>query len=449
MLKADTTEEEEGIAFAAENAESDWGNILSEDSTNATSTTLDDVEDDGKPMDEMKQLSLMFPTINSYTLKHTLDKNQNNVDNAINELLNYSFLDEEGTNENAKGISGFAEEFIVPGKKKGKKKGRNVKTNFSDDESGYSTPNTSKWDDVNSQADDISNKLGIPRTHVRSALHKFGTRSAALQPLVTAHGECSNTPETSSHLENINKITAIYPRLDTSLVNGLLKLCKSDMVVARNYAELMDRNQTRILNSAVASASSSKRPVSLDQPLLPADWQKVANRRSLNATKVSVWDARTIAAAHADARNEAYDKAQQAHRKAKSDRTMGGAATYYAEEGKKHALKMKDFSDFAAEQLVNENSSGNTLDLHGVTVEQAVKITRERVTAWWALPKSADSRKTGQFHVITGMGRHSKNGDSRLGPAVSKMLMRERWRIQVNQGYITVLGAQQNVGVKK
>ena len=44
------------------------------------------------------------------------------------------------------------------------------------------------------------------------------------------------------------------------------------------------------------------------------------------------------------------------------------------------------------------------------------------------------------FKIVTGIGSHSKNHAPRIGPAVTKMLVREGWRVEVGHGELLVTG---------
>ena len=44
------------------------------------------------------------------------------------------------------------------------------------------------------------------------------------------------------------------------------------------------------------------------------------------------------------------------------------------------------------------------------------------------------------YRVVTGLGRHSKNGTARLGPAVARCLVREGWKVEVERGALVVTG---------
>ncbi|RVD86441.1 uncharacterized protein DFL_004717 [Arthrobotrys flagrans] len=241
-----------------------------------------------------------------------------------------------------------------------------------------------------------------------------------------------------------------HPRLLQSHVVGLVKMCKDDIPSAFKLAELLNRRQLHKLTvETTPRTPNPKSPTSPTAVSSSNSWTIVGSPRktptsprSPTSPRMSYRTAALAANDHAAARNEAYNKASAAYRRSKSDHLMGAVATYYAEEGKNHGTRLRAYSDMAAEALVDENSTEYTLDLHGVTVQQALKITNERVTSWWVKTNSNDSRVVIPFNIITGIGTHSKGGQSRLGPAVSKMLIKDNWKIQVRPGSITVLGVQ-------
>ncbi|KAK4135013.1 hypothetical protein BT67DRAFT_449288 [Trichocladium antarcticum] len=96
-----------------------------------------------------------------------------------------------------------------------------------------------------------------------------------------------------------------------------------------------------------------------------------------------------------------------------------------------------------AEARVNQQSTDTTLDLHGAFVLDGVRITRQRVWGWWeGLPgeaRSAEAKKRG-FTVVTGVGKHSVGGVSRLRQAVGAYLKNDGWRAEVLTGSFYVTG---------
>ena len=150
---------------------------------------------------------------------------------------------------------------------------------------------------------------------------------------------------------------------------------------------------------------------------------------------------------HDLAKVAAFTKASAAHRKAKSNALMGGAAAYYGQVGRENAALSSAASEQAADEHVASQSTSTQLDLHGVDVRNAVRIAQEKVEEWWDnLGESrvngrigADDRQAG-YRIVVGLGRHSEGGKSKLGPAVTKMLKDERWRIESAGPVIVVKG---------
>jgi hypothetical protein len=95
---------------------------------------------------------------------------------------------------------------------------------------------------------------------------------------------------------------------------------------------------------------------------------------------------------------------------------------------------------------VARQSSPYDLDLHGVTVANAVRIARERVQAWWdglgdqKYVRGGGRNSHGGFNIVCGVGHHSLDRKSHIGPAVWNMLLKEGWRVELNRGSMLVTG---------
>ncbi|EGX53733.1 hypothetical protein AOL_s00004g392 [Orbilia oligospora ATCC 24927] len=454
-LKAETIVDE---ADGADLSDFNNYNVFTDEDTNTTLTSVSKSEKGAggdreiTADDPVYPLTVMFPSTAVFTLRHTLQKCGSDVDRAIDELLNLGFLDGEG--EGLKGVEAFSEDsmHLNSSRRKGKKKVNRQSQSGNileelDAAGGGTAP--SKWEQMETEVTFLATKLNVPPQIAKSAYHKHGSLSSTLVALIESHGEGDTIPEDASHLENISSIMAKHPRLLQSHVVGLVKMCKDDIPSAFKFAELLNRRQLHKLT--VETTPQTPNPKSPTSSIVPSSdpWNFVVSPRrtptsprSPTSPRMSYRTAALTANDHAAARNEAYNKASAAYRRSKSDHLMGAVATYYAEEGKNHGTRLKAYSHMAAEALVNENSTEYTLDLHGVTVQQALKITNERVTSWWVQINSNDTRAVIPFNIITGIGTHSKGGQSRLGPAVSKMLIKGNWKIEVRPGNIMVLGVQ-------
>lgn len=143
------------------------------------------------------------------------------------------------------------------------------------------------------------------------------------------------------------------------------------------------------------------------------------------------------------------------------DGGRGGIAWHYADEARRLDAKSRAWSLRASQALVEDrrraavgvvrpgtqptashNAASNTIDLHGVTVHEALSIVREQVTRWYSRP--GPGLKSPPFKIVTGVGRHSPHQIAVLRPAIAKMLDREGWRYDIDhqRGFITVRGTK-------
>jgi hypothetical protein len=126
---------------------------------------------------------------------------------------------------------------------------------------------------------------------------------------------------------------------------------------------------------------------------------------------------------------------------------MGGAAAYYSQEGRSFSALSSQATARAADQLAARQSTPSEVDLHGIDVLNGVRIAQDRVGQWWAKlgenrvngRVGAESRQAG-YRVVVGLGTHSVGGKGKLGPAVSKVLRDQGWKIENNGAVILVKG---------
>lgn len=179
---------------------------------------------------------------------------------------------------------------------------------------------------------------------------------------------------------------------------------------------------------------------------------------------------RLIAEEYRMRRDEALRKAASAWRSRRSgvrsgDRAGGGGSSgiawHYADEARRLDAKSRAWSLRASQALVEDRrraaigverpdvqptaaniAVSNTIDLHGVTVHEALSIVREQVTRWYARP--GPGMNPPPFKIVTGVGRHSPHQIAVLRPAIAKMLDREGWRYDVDhqRGFIIVRGTK-------
>lgn len=123
---------------------------------------------------------------------------------------------------------------------------------------------------------------------------------------------------------------------------------------------------------------------------------------------------------------------------------MSGAASYYSSVSRDASASLRSHEAAVADALVAGHSRPGEVDLHGVTVRDAVRIARVEVESWWEAQGREWARegkaKAAGLRVVTGVGRHSESGKGKLGPAVGGMLVREGWKVEIGEGVIEVAG---------
>jgi hypothetical protein len=117
-------------------------------------------------------------------------------------------------------------------------------------------------------------------------------------------------------------------------------------------------------------------------------------------------------------------------------------AVVYTERAREERGAFTALASRAAEAHVTQQSTATMLDLHGVYVMDGVRITKQRVWNWWnslGEDRKALARRDG-FTVVTGVGKHSVGGVSRLRQAVGAYLRNDGWRVETLTGSFYVTG---------
>lgn len=410
--------------------------------------------------DKVVYLSEMFPSVDLFTVRHTLKKCDQDIDRSMDVLLNLAFFDElqpevdDGVKVSIpKGVDGFEEESngaVGPKKrqKKKKAKGRNGKSReqLQSLSSPLDEPHsaTNKWDVGKADVDFIYSRTSplLKREAVASAYHANGASlPATIRSLATANApkEEHKIGDDTVLASQVAELVHEFSSVPLITLAGLLKITRGSISAANELATAMVKSPSPAPLSEMIKITSP--PIALDVD------EETPRRSAAGSRSLRNYDlAQSTAGSHFLASAEAFSKATTAYRRGKSDRLMGGAAAYYSAVGRDHLEKAKREVSAAADALVDSQSTPTMLDLHGVSVQDAVRIANNKVAEWWDAQGDAKYIRGGNnptrqgYRIVTGAGRHSRDGTSRLGPAVGKMLAREGWRFEVDEGVLTVVG---------
>ncbi|KEF51853.1 uncharacterized protein A1O9_12191 [Exophiala aquamarina CBS 119918] len=396
-------------------------------------------------------LSNVFPDIPRRELGVILESHAGSLDKATDELLNLSFL-YQGTGDAfpevtpvPKGVEAFAEDAMRP--RKGRKKRRNRTTDSSRTSSASSylpddeISNYNVWSTMSDDVQFICSRTDLPAQTVRSIYHSNGARlgrTIRALAIKEAATKKSSTDDPIMELQ-IAEFTTDFESVPKAELYGLLTLARNIPSAARELLEVM-MDVNRKDGTANIALDAQYAPIKLedDQPL-----DSPSSSSSWTTMKPA---ARDSAAIHRAAASHSFNQASAAFKKSKSDRLMGGAAAYYSQVGHDRMRVAKEMHAAEADALVARQSSTTVLDLHGVSVADAVRIASDRTQSWWDGLGDAKYASGGGgpmragFKIVTGVGTHSKNHAPRIGPAVSKMLIRDGWRVEIGHGEVVVTG---------
>lgn len=394
----------------------------------------------------------MFPDIPKQELLAILESHEGSLDRATDELLNLSFLkqgNEENTGETPvlKGIDGFVEG--VNGPRKGRKKRRQKPTDSSRASSASSylpdeeTNSRNVWSTMSEDVQFICSRTHLQPQSVRSIYHSNRAHLGRTIRSLALKESAANKPDIDEDAVielQIAEFNTDFESVPKELLYGLLSLARNIPSAARELLEAM-MSVDRQYESSDLTLNAQYVPIKLeDDSLQPSHSPSTPTWTTLNP------NARTSAAIHQAAASHSFNQARAAYKKGKSDRLMGGAAAYYAQVGHERMRAAKEIYAAEADTLVARQSSATTLDLHGVSVADAVRIANDRTQRWWdglgdaKYASGGGGHMRAGFKIVTGVGTHSKNHAPRIGPAVSKMLIREGWKVEIGHGELIVTG---------
>ncbi|RKP13718.1 hypothetical protein BJ684DRAFT_19820 [Piptocephalis cylindrospora] len=167
-----------------------------------------------------------------------------------------------------------------------------------------------------------------------------------------------------------------------------------------------------------------------------------------------VEECRQQASLAASRRNQAYRAAARAFRSAPRGGRMGEAAAYYASEARRHDASVRQWHSMATQVILDRQGPSHALqaqgmevirvDLHGLTVPEACASALTAANSWWDREcTSGSARRPRSLRLITGLGKHSKGGRSKLQPAVEAALRRDGWTSRREGGAILLEGSMQ------
>ena len=118
------------------------------------------------------------------------------------------------------------------------------------------------------------------------------------------------------------------------------------------------------------------------------------------------------------------------------------AAGVYVERAQEHGRSALQARSMSADILVQQTATANKIDLHGVTVQDGLRISLQKVQSWWQNLGEFRSRKAKEnpFTIITGVGKHSAGGVSQLRRAIVPALLQDGWKLEIGTAGFDIVG---------
>lgn len=466
----------------ASNAE-DGSKVLWSDS--ATTTTLPSASSIASITDssqsnetaEMEFLHVSFPNKSADYLTDAFNRSGRDIELAIDTILSEDFLENEAreAKPGSEPLISHPQTHLydidssVNKKKRNRSKTRQVKGVVSLTDvmhtptgSGRNTPDLdsadNKWVIVNSQIEYLSSLFGIPSSKVMSTYHSCqGNLRAAIFDIIASKQPADNQMPSKEDLEQVSELFVLFPHRDKNLILRILVAVNKITSDAVDLLFKLDELPAEV-PIGVDDSSSTARPKI--PTAVAAAASLVAETEDADALRDPA-ACKRIAQEYIIKRDDCYRKAAEAYRRSRSEgngsRTLGGAALFYSDQGRAFDAKARKWNMMASRGAVRQQSndptlisqgghtqrggSSNVIDLHGLSVTEALTIAREETNAWYARSMTQAQGGHGNgalfangFVIITGSGLHSKGGNARLRPAVAKGLEKDGWRVSISDG---------------
>jgi hypothetical protein len=406
----------------------------------------------------------MFPSITRPEAERILEDCHDNLGRAMDVLLNLAFIEETqiaggrsqqtpdqiGDTLVPKSIDGFQAKENQNGAKRSRKKRNKQQRQRLGELSSQTTddPAPNKWESGKKDIEFIASRAcSLHREKIASTYHANSMSiGATLRELADA-----NAPADTREIEDdpvlvtqVGDLIHKYPGVGLTTLAGLIRIANNDVLTADELAEALSRRPALgSISNIITFVSAPPVIEEHDDATVPISYTDDGY-----ADHMDVGQAAAAASSHFAARSAALAQASQSARRARSNPLYGGASAYYREVGnEQRQLAMRHLAT-ASDRLVAKQSTNCDLDLHGVNVANAVRIARQSVEQWWeALGDQKYIRGGGRnahggFKIVCGVGHHSQDRKSHIGPAVWNMLRNEGWRVELDRGSMLVVGVE-------
>ncbi|KAL2692273.1 hypothetical protein Neosp_002679 [[Neocosmospora] mangrovei] len=446
-----TTETGSQQASRARDTDTSVSDVTS--STASTAYSIPRLTSFNDDSEESKVLLLqgMFSELKQFDIKHSLKKANGDFQTTLDDLLNIQYL--KSTGQEQKGVDGFFQpETNVGKKRKNRKKGKKPSVDDTpSSSSGTSTPGDLKEMKRQDEIAYLADRLDLPFGFVSSIFYnkRCASGATAVEILDQYIAQGIETQDEAAK-KYAQELAQKYRNVPEKYMSTIVQVTGSISQESDDIAALLSKHFAK---------NPWTQKLDLNYPLTPLPQEEIDGFETVTYGKAKMTkplaprlgspfdpSAYTQAAEKASqytrAKREAAASAAQLSRRGASNPLYRQAAGYYAEVAREQGRYAAQATSTAADLLVEKQSTASSIDLHGVYVQDGVRIARQRTQAWWSALGEFRSEKARQqpFTVITGLGRHSAGGVSQLRQAVAAALLQDGWKMQVETGRFVIKG---------
>ncbi|KAF5010883.1 hypothetical protein FDECE_2977 [Fusarium decemcellulare] len=407
--------------------------------------------DDDSEGNKVLLLQSMFEELKDFDIRHALKKANGDFQTSLDDLLNIQYL--KSTGQEQKGVDGFFQpDSDVGKKKKSKKKGKKSPANdASTSSSGTSSPDNLKDMKRQDEIAYLADRLDLPFGVVSDIFYnkRCASGATAVEILDQYISQGIETQDEASK-KYAQELAQKYRNVPEKYMSTIVQVTGSISQESDDIAALLSKHFAK---------NPWTQKLNLNYPLTPLPQEDIEGFETATYGKTKMTrpvtprigtaadpsayaQAAERASQYNRAKREAAASAAQLSRRGASNPLYRQAAGYYAEVAREQGRYAAQATSTAADMLVEKQSTASSIDLHGVYVQDGVRIARQRVQAWWSGLGEFRSDKARQqpFTVITGLGRHSAGGVSQLRQGVAAALLQDGWKIQVETGRFVIKG---------
>ncbi|KAH7151720.1 hypothetical protein B0J13DRAFT_247167 [Dactylonectria estremocensis] len=404
------------------------------------------------------QLQGMFNELTEHDIKSSLEKAGGDFQGALDDLLDIQYLKSTGQYEDAVEVDKKRRK----GKKNKKKKaksplsdmhvGTECASSDSSNETYFNDVDSNEVDSKEMQRQDeiayLADRLNLPFDDVSATYNRkrFSSSATAVE-IIAQHITLGIEAQDDASKKEAQALAQKYRNVPENYMSTVVQVTGSIPQWSDDIARLLSKHFTK---------KPWKQKLDLNYTLAPlpredlegletgqASVSRIAKSSApKRADPMAYTQATEKAGYHYQAKREATASALQLSKRGASNPLYRQAAGYYAEVAREQGRSARQAWSTAADLLVEQQSNSSSIDLHGVHVQDGVRIARQKVQAWWAGLGEFRTGKARQqrFTVITGLGRHSAGGVSQLRQAVAAALLEDGWKMQVETGRFVVEG---------